>query len=114
MKLIDKVMADRISYYLTGNERAVTRLRLALDGSKQNAMKNSQQAFDERALALLANAFDADRATTIYVRAQASEPEALVVDGVRVWLDGSDWGDALLGGYVRNLTIQHPEHQGDE
>ncbi|WP_199224854.1 hypothetical protein [Falsochrobactrum shanghaiense] len=114
VKLNDKVMADRISYYLTGNERAVTRLRLALDGSNQNDTKDSQQAFDERALALLANAFDADRATTIYVRAQTSEPEALVVDGVRVWLDGSDWGDARLGGYVRNLTIQHPEHQGDE
>jgi len=114
VKLNDKVLADRISYYLTGNEHAVTRLRLALDGSNQNDMKESQQAFDERALTLLAKAFDADRATTIYVRAQTSEPEALVVDGVRVSLDRSDWGDARLGGYVRNLTIQHPEHQGGE
>lgn len=110
----DKVLADRISYYLTGNERAVTRLRLALDGSNQNDTGESQQAFDERALTLLAKAFDADRATTIYVRAQTSEPESLVVDDVRVSLDRSDWGDARLGGYVRNLTIQHPEHQGDE
>lgn len=114
VKLNDKVLADRISYYLTGNKRAVTRLRLALDCSNQNDMKESQQAFDERALTLLAKAFDADRATTIYVRAQTSEPDALVVDGVRVSLDRSDWGDTRLGGYVRNLTIQHPEHQGDE
>ncbi|MFD1881373.1 hypothetical protein [Paracoccus pacificus] len=114
VKLNDKVLADRISYYLTGNERAVTRLRLALDGSNQNDTQESQQAFDERALTLLAKAFDADRAATIYMRAQSSEPGALVVDSVRVSLDRSDWGDARLGGYVRNLTIQHPEHQGDE
>lgn len=112
VKLNDKVLADRISYYLAGNERAVTRLRLAVDGSNQNNTKESQQAFDERALTLLAKAFDADRATTIYVRAQASEPEALTVDGVQVSLDRSDWGDARLGGYVRSLIIQHPEHQG--
>ncbi|MDO5641153.1 MAG: hypothetical protein Q4G26_02020 [Paracoccus sp. (in: a-proteobacteria)] len=114
VKLNDKVLADRISYDLTGNERAVTRLRLALDGSNQNDTNEAQQAFDERALTLLAKAFDADRATTIYMRAQTSEPESLVVDGVRVSLDRSDWGDARFGGYVRNLTIQHPEHQGDE
>lgn len=113
VKLNDKVLADRISYYLTGNERAVTRLRLALDGSNQNDAKEAQRAFDERALTLLAKAFDAERATTIYVRAQASEPDALVIDGTRVSLDRSDWGDSRLGGYVRNLTIQHLKHQGD-
>lgn len=114
VKLNDKVLADRISYYLTGNERAVTRLRLALDGSNQNDTKEARRAFDERALTLLAKAFDVDRATTIYAHAQTSEPEALVVDGIRVSLDRSDWGEARLGGYLRNLTIQHPEHQGDE
>ena len=114
VKLNDKVLADRISFYLTGNERAVTQLRLALDGSNQNDTKESQQAFDERALALLAKAFDADRATTIYVHAQNSEPETLVVDGVRVSLNRSDWGNDRLGGYLRNLIIQHPKHQGDE
>lgn len=93
----------------------MTQLRLALDGSNQNDTKEAQRAFDERALTLFAKAFDAERATTIYVRAQASEPEALVIDGVRVSLDRSDWGDARLGGYVRNLTIQHPKHhQGDD
>jgi hypothetical protein len=113
VKLNDKVLADRISYYLTGDERTVTRLRLALDGSNQNDTKEAQRAFDERALTLLAKAFDAERATTIYVRAQTSEPKVLVIDGVRVSLDQSDWGDAHIGGYVRNLTIRHPTHQGD-
>ena len=113
VKLNDKVLADRISYYLTGDERAVTQLRLALDGSNQNETEEAQRAFNERALTLLAKAFDAERATPIYVRAQSSEPEALVIDGIRVSLDRSDWGDARLGGYVRNLTIQHPKHQTD-
>ncbi len=113
VKLNDKVLADRISYYVTGNERAVTRLRIALDGSNQNDTKEAQCAFDERTLTLLAKAFDSERATTIYVRAQASEPDAVVIDGIRVSLDRSDWGDARLGGYIRNLTIQHPTHQGD-
>lgn len=112
VKLNDKVLADRISYYLTGNEHAVTRLRLALDGSNQNDTKEAQRAFDERALTLFAKAFDAEQATTIYARAQASEPEAWVIDGIRVALDQSNWGDDRQGGYVRNLTIQHPAYQG--
>ena len=113
VKLNDKVLADRISYYLTGNQHAVTRLRLALDGSSQNDTKEAQRAFDARTLTLLAKAFDAERAPTIYVCAQASEPEAVVLDGVRVSLDRTDWGNARLGGYVKTLTIQHPMHQGD-
>lgn len=113
VKLNDRVSADRISYYLTGNERAVTQLRLALDSSNQNDTNEAQRAFDERALTLLTKAFDAERATTIYARAQDSEPDALVIDDVRVSLDRSDWGDAHLGGYVRNLTIQHSTHHGD-
>lgn len=113
VKLNDKVLADRISYYLTGIERAVTRLRLALDGSNQNDTKEAQHAFDERALTLLAKTFDAERATAIYARALDSEPASWMVDGIRVSLDRSDWGDARLGGYVRSLAIQHPKHQED-
>lgn len=113
VKLTDKMMADRISYYLTGNERAVTQLRIALDGSHQNDIREAQCAFDERALTLLGKTFDVDRATTIYAQAQASEPEAFVIDGIRVSLDQSNWGDARFGGYGRNLTIQHPKHQRD-
>lgn len=81
--------------------------------SNQNDPKEAERAFDERALTLLAKTFDVERATTIYVRAQTSKPKVLVIDGIRVSLDQSDWGDARLGGYVRNLTIQHPEQQGD-
>lgn len=113
VKLNDKVLADRISYYLTGNERAVTQLRIALDGSNQNDMREAKRAFDERALTLLAKAFDADRAETIYVHTQASEPKVFVIDGIRVSLNQSSWGDARFGGYGWNLTIQHPNHQGD-
>lgn len=114
VKLNDRALADRMSYYLTGNERAVTRLRLALDGSNQNDAKEARCAFDERALTLLAKAFDAERAMTIYLSTQASEPEAMIIDGIRVSLDRSDWGDADLGGYVKSLTIQHPKHSGDD
>ncbi|MBP6020038.1 MAG: hypothetical protein KA735_11140 [Burkholderiaceae bacterium] len=113
VKLNDKVLADRMSYYLTGNQCVVTQLRIALDGSNQNDTKEAQCAFDERALTLLAKTFNAEQARMIYARAQAFEPDALVIDGIRVSLDESDWGDTRLGGYVRNLTIQHPKHEGD-
>lgn len=113
VKLNDKWLADQFSYYLSGNERAVTRLRLALNGSNQNDTNEAQRAFDERALALLAKAFDAERAATIYASAQTEEPEAVLTDGIQVSLNRSDWGNALGGGYVRNLIIKHPKHQGD-
>lgn len=113
VKLSNEVLADRISYYVSGHEFAVTRLRLALDGSNQNDEKQAQRAFDERALTLLAKIFEAGEATAIYSRAQASELEAVVIDGVRIWLEQSNWGDDRLGGYVRNLIIQHPTHRDD-
>lgn len=72
VKLNDNLLADSISYYLSGRERAVTRLRLALSGSNQNDPVEAQRAFDERALALLIKAVDTERAMTIYTHAQAS------------------------------------------
>lgn len=114
VKLNDKVLADRISYYISGSECAVTQLRLALDGLNQNDTKEAQRAFDERALTLIGKAFDFERATTIYALARSSESSPLMINGIRVSLDRTDWGDARVGGYVRNLTIQHPEHQGND
>ncbi|WP_102784210.1 hypothetical protein [Thalassospira sp. GB04J01] len=111
VKLNEKVLADRFSYYLSGNERAVTRLRLALNGSNQNDTNEAQRAFDERAVTLLAKAFDAERAATIYAGAQTDEPEELEIDGIQVSLNRTDWGDAHSGGYVRNLIVKHPKHQ---
>ncbi|WP_293340504.1 hypothetical protein [Parvibaculum sp.] len=112
VKLNEKALADRISYYLTGNEHAVTKLRLSLDGSNQNDTNEAQRAFDIRALTLLTKTFDAERAAVIYASAQSSEPNAIVIDDVCVTLDRSNWGDDDLGGYVRNLTIQHFKHPG--
>ena len=113
VKLDDNVLADRVSYYLTGNEHAVTRLRLTLDGSNHNDTTEAKRAFDVRALTLLANALGADRAETIYLHTQRSEGKAVVIDGIRVSLDESKWGDARFGDYSRKLTIQHPKHQED-
>jgi hypothetical protein len=105
------VLADRVSYYLTGNEHAVTRLRLTLDGSNHNDTTEARRAFDARALTLLANALGADRAETIYLH--TLEDKAVVIDGIRVFLDESNWGDARFGDYSRKLTIQHPKHEED-
>jgi hypothetical protein len=113
VKLDDKVLADRISYCLTGNEHTVTRLGLTLDGSNHNDTMEAKRAFDARALTLLTNALGADRAETIYRDTQTSEAKAFVVDGIRVSLDESNWGDARFGDYSRKLTIQHPKHQED-
>ncbi|MES1946230.1 putative inner membrane protein [Salinisphaera sp. C84B14] len=111
VKLNEKVLADRVSYYLSGNERAVTRLRIALDGFNQNDTKEAQQAFYERALTLLAKTFGSERATTIYRHVESAESGALAVDGIRLSLTKSDWGDASTGGFVWNFIIQHPQHR---
>lgn len=108
--LNDQVLPDRFSYYLTGNECAVTRLRLALYGLNQNDTNEAQNAFDERALTLLAKVFDAERATTIYARVKAEEPEALEIDGIRVSLNRPN---TQLGDYVWDLIILHPMHKRD-
>lgn len=112
VKLNARVLTDRVSYRITGNEHAVTQLRIELDGSNQNDTKEAQYAFDEYALTLLTKTFGSERASEIYACAQASEPDALMVDGIRVSLARSAWGDVLLGGYEREFVIQHPKHQG--
>jgi len=110
VKLDDKMLADKISYGIAGNEGAATRLWIALDGSNQNDENEAQRAFDERVVALIAKAFDSTQAAEIYACAQVSAPEALVIDGIRISLNRSDWGGARFGGYSLRLTIQHSKH----
>lgn len=113
VKLNDSVLADRFSYCVTGNERAVTLLRLTLDGSNQNNTNEAHEAFDERAHALIAKAFDTARAATIYSYAQSWKPDSISADGIQVTLDRSNWGNSRLGGYIQELRIQHSVHQED-
>lgn len=110
-KLGDKMFADQISYYLTGNEHAVTQLRLKLDGSNDNDTIEARRSFDARALTLLAHTLGINRAETIYLNIQTSEAMTYVVDEIQVFLNESKWGDELYGGYTRKLTIQHTKHQ---
>ncbi|WP_422001732.1 hypothetical protein [Reyranella sp.] len=111
VQLNKEVLTDRASYSLNGNDRAVTRLRLEVDGSEKSDTGEVQRAFDERARTLLTKALGDERATTAYVGALAAEPEAFVVDGIQVSLSRSRWGDSGLGRYSRELSIRHPEHR---
>lgn len=110
VKLSEKVFADRVSYYLHGNESAVTQMRLTLDGSKQEDMMEAEHAFNERALTLLAKAIDADQAMEIYALAQNNKPEPAMINDTQVSLDRSDWGDPVCGGYALKLVVQHSKH----
>lgn len=111
VNLNDAVLPDRLSYYLSGNKQAVTRLRFSFHGSNLNDRNEAECAFDKRALTLLSKELGADRAQVIFANAKELNAEAYVIDGVRVSFDQSSWGDAELGGYAWNLTIQHHEHK---
>ncbi|WP_313500980.1 hypothetical protein [Stutzerimonas nitrititolerans] len=107
VKLNDRVLADRISYYLSGSEYAVTQLRITLLGSMQNDANEAQFAFDKRALSILTKIFDAERASATYACVQTSVSGVVVIDGIVVSLERSIWGD----NYDWNLIIRHPKHQ---
>lgn len=113
VKLREQVLADRASYYIKGDERAVTHLRFTLDGLNQNDLIEAERAFDERALTLLANAVDAEQAMAIYVWVQTNKPEPVMIGDIQVSLDRSDWGDSRSGGYALNLVVQHSKHDGE-
>lgn len=110
VKLNDKSLADSVSYTFNGNEHAVTELYLSLDGWKNDEERQSQPAFDVRALTLLAKVFDAGRAQQIFARAISQTPKAIKVDSVTVQYKSEEWGDGKIRSFCRKLIVEHPRH----
>ncbi|MBD9390249.1 hypothetical protein IB237_23905 [Agrobacterium sp. AGB01] len=109
LKLKNAPLADQISYYITGKQQAVTRLRLALNGSNQNNVFEAERFFDERAMVLLTKIFDAKHATEILRHPQ----DVTLIDETTVSISRSEYGSAVNGGYNRNLVIEHKTHKED-
>jgi len=113
VKISDRAMSDRISYYMTGDERGVTRLRLALDASYQNDTVEADEAFYERARTLLERAVGGDQADALQVRMRTQDRQAFVANRKRITVEWSKWGIEKRGGYNRNLVIVHERRPPD-
>lgn len=113
VKISDRAMADRISYYMTGDERGVTRLRLALDASYQNDTIEADEAFYDRAHALLGRAVGDDQADALLVRVRSQDRQTFVANRKRITVEWSEWGIEKRGGYNRNLVIVHERRPPD-
>lgn len=114
VKLSDRALPDRVSFYITGNDQAVTRMRLALDASYQNEPEEADAAFYARSLTLLEKVFGANSAEALIGRVRKKDRQSFEVDGKRIWVEWSEWGIERRGGYNRNLVILHERHPRDE
>lgn len=110
VKIVDRAMADRISYYITGDERGVTRLRLALDASYQNDTIEADGAFYDRAHTLLGRAVGDDQADALLARVRSQERQTFEAKRKRITVEWGEWGIDKRGGYNRNVVIVH-EHR---
>ena len=108
----DRPFADRLSYYVTGNELAATRLRLALDASRPNDPHQSGEVFYDRAHELFARVFG-DDADNLILRIRERGQHEFEHNGFRVIVDWHGIGDNASFGHQRNLKIIHPAHVGE-
>lgn len=108
VKLNDKVPANRASYTILGNSKAVTQLSFSLDASKLHEIDEVRSIFDEISLTLITKAFSLEEARIIY--GSSSRSELLVFNDIKISQERSDWGDIQYGGFELRLTIEHPTH----
>ena len=106
VKLNDKVPANRASYTILGNSKAVTQLSFSLDASKLHEIDEVRSIFDEISLTLITKAFSLEEARIIY--GSSSRSELLVFNDIKISQERSDWGDIQYGGFELRLTIEHP------
>lgn len=113
VKLSDRSLPDHILYSITGDERGVTRLRLALDASYQNDTEEADEAFYERARTLLTKAIGEDQADILTTRVRSNDRQTFEANKKRITVEWSEWGIEKRGGYNRNLVIIHERRPPD-
>lgn len=112
IKLSDRPLPDRMSFYITGNARAATRMRLVLDASFGNDTDAADAAFYAMSRTLMERVFGEARADELEVRLRSGD-HAFDLDGKYVSIERSQWGVERQGGYNRNLVILHEAHPRD-
>lgn len=113
VKLSDRPLPDRMSFYFTGNQAAATRMRLALDASYQNDPNAADASFYAMARTLMEKVFGEARADELEARIRSADSCYFDLDGKHVSVDWSEWGVEKRGGYNRNLIILHEAHPRD-
>lgn len=106
------IFDSTMSYSLAGNALAATRLKLSLDARRPGHTDEVDRLFYDLAGTLLARVGVDDAAAVVAGLAPEGRGERRV-NGLRVVLARSDWGDEKMGGYGRRFVICHPADNGE-
>jgi hypothetical protein len=110
VKLGDGFSPDNVSYFLSGNEFATTRMVLILHTDHRNDTAASDALFYVMVLKLLERAVPIDQAGAILGRLHDQGDMVIKEGGWRFSMSRDDWGNAKFGGYARNFKLTHPAH----
>ena len=110
MKLGDRPLPDRVSYYLSGLERAATKISLILSADYVNDTAASDDAFYAMVRTLLGHAFGIAESDELLARLRAQPDLSVDVRGTAISIRWDEWAPAPRGGYTRNFTMRHEAH----
>lgn len=110
VKLGDRALPDRVSYYLSGVERAATKISLILGADYMNDTAASDDAFYAMVRTLLGFAFGEAESDELLARLRAQPDLSIDVRGKAISIRWDEWGPAPRGGYTRNFTMHHEAH----
>ncbi|NQE61398.1 hypothetical protein [Caulobacter sp. RHG1] len=99
-----------VSYSVTGNQEAATRLRLQLKVNQLGHDAEIEALWRDLAQALVGWALGEAAVADLTPRLLSEDPQTLTVEGVVIHLSWSRWGTDRLGGWDRILAITHPAH----
>lgn len=109
VKLSERPLADRVSYYISGVEGAATKLGLTLNADLMNETTVSDERFFEMVTHLLSQSFDADETQELMASLKESG-SALSRSGKTLSLTQDRWGTDTHGGYSRRFIMLHEAH----
>ena len=110
VELFGGPLSDRVSYYLSGTERAATKISLILNADYMHDPVAADGAFHTMVRTLLERAVGVADPDSLLARLQAQAGQAIDVGGKAISIKWDEWAPAPRGGYTRNFTMRHEAH----
>lgn len=110
IQLGEGFLRDDVSYYLSGNERAATKISLVLFANAGSDPSQSDESFYSMVLTILRRTYEAGLALEALERLIGNGDVEFELGGHTLTMAHHTWGDGGRGGYSRRFSIRHSAH----
>lgn len=110
LKLGEGFLRDSVSYYLSGNGQAVTKISVVLSANSEHDTSQSDETFYAMVLTILRKTYSEDVAKEALRRLLMDVDAEFALECHTLSIAHHGWGDERRGGYSRRFSIRHAAH----